>query len=52
MMRDSSTGVEKLHHGRHIGERGHVVQRERNVQTGDREENVEYVNLEEGKVTL
>ena len=48
MMRNSTTGEEKMSVGRHIGERGHVIERRRNRQTGDSEENVDLVNLDEG----
>nr|KAG5710096.1 hypothetical protein BaRGS_030172 [Batillaria attramentaria] len=47
-LRDSETGVEKVSVGHHIGNRGHVVERQRNRRTGDQEENQEYINLDEG----
>lgn len=34
--------------GRHIGERSHVKEKERNMYSGEVEENEEYVNLDEG----
>lgn len=49
MMRDSMTGVEKMSVGHHIRDRGHVVQRQRNVRTGQAEENHDYLNLDEGE---
>ncbi|KAL8571098.1 hypothetical protein ACOMHN_010559 [Nucella lapillus] len=47
MVRDSESGVEKMSVGRHLGTRGHVVERQRNRRTGDREENQEYINMDE-----
>lgn len=47
MVRDSQTGMEKVSVGRQIGERSHVIERQRNRRTGDQEENQEYVNIEE-----
>jgi len=44
---DSRSGVKKLAVGRHLGDRGHVREREENLFTGQREENEEFVNLEE-----
>lgn len=46
-VRDSASGVQKMSHGRHIGDRAHVVSRERNHRTGSEEENQDYINLEE-----
>lgn len=34
--------------GHHIGERGHVKEKEQNLYTGQLEENDEFINLEEG----
>lgn len=45
---DSRTGVKKLAIGHHIGDRAHIVERQQNVYSGEREENQEYINLEEG----
>jgi myeloid leukemia factor 1 len=45
---DTRTGTKKLAVGRHMGERGHVREREENLFTGQREENEEFVNLGEG----
>lgn len=46
---DSRTGVRKLEIGRHIGERGHVLEKEQNYNTGDSEEREDLINIEEGK---
>lgn len=35
--------------GRHLGERGHVVEKEQNYYTGDTEEREDFINIEEGK---
>lgn len=52
MVRDSESGLEKMAVGHHIGERGHVIERQRNRRTGNREENQEYINLDEGQGPL
>lgn len=49
MVRDSTSGLEKVAVGHHIGERGHVIERQRNRRTGDQEENQEFINLDEGQ---
>ncbi|XP_076451677.1 myeloid leukemia factor 2-like [Babylonia areolata] len=49
MVRDSESGVEKMSVGRHLGSRGHVIERQRNRRTGDQEENQEYINMDEGE---
>lgn len=46
-LQDSRTGTKKMAIGHHIGERGHVIEREQNVYTGDAEERQEFINLEE-----
>lgn len=46
---DSRSGVRKMAVGRHLGERGHVVEKERNYFTGDAEEREDFINIEEGK---
>nr|XP_012227468.1 PREDICTED: myeloid leukemia factor isoform X2 [Linepithema humile] len=43
---DSRTGTRKMAIGHHIGERAHILERERNVH-GDEEEHQEFINLEE-----
>lgn len=45
---DSRTGVKKMAIGHHIGDRSHIKEKERNMYSGDVEENEEYVNLDEG----
>lgn len=45
---DSRSGVKKLSVGRHMGEKGHVKEREENMFTGQREENEEFLNMDEG----
>jgi myeloid leukemia factor 1 len=34
--------------GRHLGERGHVVEKEQNYVTGDTEEREDFINIDEG----
>ncbi|OTF81402.1 Myeloid leukemia factor-like protein, partial [Euroglyphus maynei] len=46
-VRDSRSGVQKMKVGRHIQDRGHVMERSRNNYTGDEEENNEFINIEE-----
>lgn len=46
-VQDSRSGTKKMAIGHHIGERGHVIARERNYYTGDTEEHQEFINLEE-----
>lgn len=46
-VRDSRTGLQKMKVGRHIQDRGHVMERSRNNYTGDEEENNEFINIEE-----
>lgn len=38
--------------GRHLGDRGHVREREENMFTGQREENEDFINLGEGTVKM
>lgn len=51
-MSDSRSGVKKIAIGHHIGERAHVLEREQNYHSGDREERQEFINLEEGRVRV
>lgn len=44
---DSRTGVKKMAIGHHIGERSHIIERERNLHTGDEEERQDFINIEE-----
>jgi len=46
---DSRTGTRKMAIGHHIGERAHILERERNMH-GDEEERQEFINLDEGNV--
>ncbi|KAJ8354950.1 hypothetical protein SKAU_G00225170 [Synaphobranchus kaupii] len=48
-MRDSESGLERLAIGHHIWDRGHVMERSRNRNTGDREERQDFINLEESE---
>ena len=47
-MSDSRSGVRKMAVGRHLGERGHVIEKEQNYRTGDCEEREDFINIEEG----
>lgn len=49
-MTDSRSGKKKMAVGRHLGDRAHVVQKEMNMRTGQREECEDFVNLEEGNI--
>ncbi|XP_066992508.1 myeloid leukemia factor isoform X2 [Anabrus simplex] len=44
---DSRSGVKKMAIGHHIGERAHVLEREQNLHSGEREERQEFINLDE-----
>lgn len=46
-VQDSRTGVQKMAIGHHIGERAHVVEKQKNVHTGEEEETVDLINLDE-----
>ncbi len=46
---DTRSGTKKMSVGRHLGDRGHVVEREENLHTGQREDNEDYINLAEGE---
>lgn len=46
-MQDSRTGVKKMAIGHHIGERGHVIEREQNLRSGQQEERQDFINLDE-----
>lgn len=49
--KDSRTGVQRIEVGHHIGDRGHVIGKSKNVRTGDQEETQEYVNMAEDEAT-
>lgn len=44
---DTRTGTKKMAIGHHIGERAHIVEKEQNMHTGDREEREDFINLDE-----
>ncbi|CAH0563611.1 unnamed protein product [Brassicogethes aeneus] len=44
---DSRSGTKKMAIGHHIGERAHIVEKEQNMHTGDREEREDFINLDE-----
>jgi myeloid leukemia factor 1 len=46
-VQDSTTGQKKMAIGHHIGERGHVIEKEQNLHTGEREEREDFINLDE-----
>lgn len=46
-VQDSRTGVKKMAIGHHIGERGHIIEREQNLRSGQHEERQDFINLEE-----
>lgn len=46
-LRDSRSGVQQMSIGRHINDRGHVMEKNKNHYTGEEEENNEFINIEE-----
>lgn len=44
---DSITGTKKMSIGHHIGDRAHIIEKEQNILTGDREEREDLINIEE-----
>lgn len=46
-LRDSRSGVQEMSIGRHINDRGHVMEKKKNRRTGEEEENQEFINIEE-----
>ncbi len=48
-VRDTKAGIEKMSVGHHLHEKGHVITRERNTHTGDRDEQQDYLNIDEGQ---
>lgn len=46
-VQDSRSGVKKMAIGHHIGERGHIIEREQNLRSGQQEERQDFINLEE-----
>jgi myeloid leukemia factor 1 len=47
---DSRTGTKKMAIGHHIGERAHVIEKQKNIHNGDEEEHQELINLDEEEV--
>lgn len=41
------SGKKQMAIGHHIGERGHIVEKEQNLHTGEREEREDFINLDE-----
>lgn len=48
-VQDSRSGLKKMEVGRHLGERGHIREKEENMFTGQREENEDFINLDESE---
>lgn len=46
-VQDSTTGKKQMAIGHHIGERAHVIEKEQNLHTGEREEREDFINLDE-----
>lgn len=46
-VQDSRSGVKKMAIGHHIGERGHIIEREQNLRSGQHEERQDFINLDE-----
>lgn len=46
-VQDSTSGKKKMAIGHHLGEKGHVVEKEQNLHTGEREEREDFINLDE-----
>lgn len=46
-VQDSTTGKKKMAIGHHLGERGHIIEKEQNLHTGEREEREDFINLDE-----
>lgn len=44
---DSVTGTKKMSIGHHIGDRAHIIEKEQNVLTGDKEEREDLINIED-----
>lgn len=44
---DSITGTKKMSIGHHIGERAHIIEKEQNILTGDREEREDLINIDD-----
>ncbi|XP_063990207.1 myeloid leukemia factor isoform X3 [Diachasmimorpha longicaudata] len=44
---DSRSGTKKMAIGHHIGDRAHVIEKQKNLNNGDEEEHHEFINLDE-----
>ncbi|CAH1188414.1 unnamed protein product [Phyllotreta striolata] len=44
---DSVSGTKKMSIGHHIGDRAHIIEKEQNVHTGEREEREDLINIED-----
>ncbi|CAH1100196.1 unnamed protein product [Psylliodes chrysocephalus] len=44
---DSMSGTKKMSIGHHIGERAHIIEKEQNIHTGEREEREDLINIED-----
>ncbi|XP_049826416.1 myeloid leukemia factor isoform X2 [Aethina tumida] len=44
---DTRSGTKKMAIGHHIGDRAHIIEKEQNMHTGDREERQDFINLDE-----
>ncbi|KAJ8940703.1 hypothetical protein NQ318_009106 [Aromia moschata] len=44
---DTVTGTKKMSIGHHIGDRAHIIEKEQNLHTGDREEREDLINIDE-----
>lgn len=48
-VQDSASGKKKMAIGHHIYEKAHVVEKEQNLHTGEREEREDFINLDESE---
>lgn len=48
-VQDSASGKKKMAIGHHLGEKAHVVEKEQNLHTGEREEREDFINLDESE---
>lgn len=44
---DTVTGTKKMSIGHHIGDRAHIIEKEQNMHTGDREEREDLINIDD-----
>lgn len=45
---DSRSGLKKMAIGHHIGEKAHIIEKKKDLNTGDEEEHQEFINLDDG----